>query len=303
MSTKTMLREVWLPDSDGQRMADNTLQFEWIVTLKEGCEALFVDRDDVFVAGDHLIYPVYPEPGKEREAPRIAPDAYVAFGRPKGHRGSYKVWEEDDIFPQVVFEVWSPSNTQQEMAEKRADYEKYGAEEFYLVYPESNYVEGWVRIDDKLEPIPNTSEWVSPRLGIRFRVRDGVLRVYRPDGTRFLTYVEQFHKANAAETRAGEMERRAKDERTRADEIARVAREVARGADEIEERAEEAERQRAEAERKLVETEQRAALEAQQRADAEQRATGEAQQRAEAEQRAERLAAKLRELGLDPDAQ
>lgn len=282
MSTKTMLREVRLPDSDGQRMADNTLQFQWIVTLKEGCEALFDDRDDVFVAGDHLIYPVYPESGKEREAPRIAPDAYVAFGRPKGHRGSYKVWEEDDIFPQVVFEVWSPSNTQQEMAEKRADYEKYGAEEFYLVYPESNFVEGWVRTEDKLEPIANMSEWVSPRLGIRFRVREGVLRVYRPDGSRFLTYVEQFHKANAAETRA-------KDERARADEIARVAREVARGADEIEERAEEVERQRAETERKLAEAEQRAATES--------------QQRAEAEQRAERLAAKLRELGLDPDAQ
>lgn len=31
------------PDSDGQPMADNTLQFEWIVTIKENLERVFTD--------------------------------------------------------------------------------------------------------------------------------------------------------------------------------------------------------------------------------------------------------------------
>jgi Uma2 family endonuclease len=39
----------------------------------------------------------------------------VAFGRPKGYRGSYKQWEGDNIPPQVVFEVLSPGNSPAEM--------------------------------------------------------------------------------------------------------------------------------------------------------------------------------------------
>jgi Uma2 family endonuclease len=40
-----------------------------------------------------------------------APDTMVVFGRPKGDRGSYKQWQEENIPPQVVFEFLSPSNT------------------------------------------------------------------------------------------------------------------------------------------------------------------------------------------------
>src|SRR5260221_6136791 len=80
------------PDSDGEPIAENTLQFEWIVTIKGGLDALFVDDPDVFVAGDLLWYPVEGEP-KIRQAPGIL----VAFGRRKGYRGCYKQWEEGDI--------------------------------------------------------------------------------------------------------------------------------------------------------------------------------------------------------------
>lgn len=77
------------PDSDGRPMADNTLQFEWIVTLKEGIEVLFRDDLNVFVAGDLLWYPVEGRPDL-----RTAPDVLVVFGRPKGYRGSYRQWVE-----------------------------------------------------------------------------------------------------------------------------------------------------------------------------------------------------------------
>jgi hypothetical protein len=46
------------PDSDGKPMADNTLQFRWIGTIKEGLEQTFHDGPDVFVAGDLFWYPV-----------------------------------------------------------------------------------------------------------------------------------------------------------------------------------------------------------------------------------------------------
>src|SRR3954463_10680815 len=88
------------PDSDGKPMAENTLQFRWIVTIKEGLDWVFSDRPDVFVAGDLFWYPVEGHPEICQ-----APDTLVAFGRPKGDRGPYKQWEEEGIAPQVVFEV------------------------------------------------------------------------------------------------------------------------------------------------------------------------------------------------------
>ena len=106
------------PDSDGQPMADNTRQYECMVTIKGGLDVLFASAPDVFVAGDHLWYPVEGHPEI-----RIAPDVYVAFGRPKGHRGSYKQWMEGGVAPQVVFEVLSPKNTVPEMLNKLAFYE------------------------------------------------------------------------------------------------------------------------------------------------------------------------------------
>jgi hypothetical protein len=36
-------RAVIYPDSDGQPMADNTLQFRWIVLIKENLECVFRD--------------------------------------------------------------------------------------------------------------------------------------------------------------------------------------------------------------------------------------------------------------------
>jgi Uma2 family endonuclease len=66
----------------------------------------------------------------------------------------------------------------------------------------------------------------------------------------------------------------------------------------------EAERQRAEEEQRRAEAERARAEEAQRRAEAERARAEEAQRRADAERvRAERLAARLRALGIDPDAE
>src|SRR4051812_16027135 len=101
------------PESDGQPIAENTVQFRWIVTIKEGLDSLFRDRADVFVAGDLFWYPVEGKPKI-----RVAPDMMVVLGRPKGDRRSYLQWEEGGIPPQVVFEVLSPGNRTWEMEQK-----------------------------------------------------------------------------------------------------------------------------------------------------------------------------------------
>ncbi len=46
--------EIIYSESDGKRMADNTRQFRWIVTIKESIDWLFANAPNVFVAGDLL---------------------------------------------------------------------------------------------------------------------------------------------------------------------------------------------------------------------------------------------------------
>lgn len=178
-------QKIVYPDSDGKPMADNTLQFEWIVTIKCGLEALFWDNPEVFVAGDLLWYPV------ERKSDiSAAPDVLVVFGRPKGYRGSYKQWEENDIPPQVVFEILSPGNTSEEMAEKLEFYQQYGVEEYYLINPYLMRINGWRRVGQELKNIPEMNGWVSPRLKVRFDLVERELKIIRPDNRPFATYVE-----------------------------------------------------------------------------------------------------------------
>ena len=200
------------PDSDGQPMADNTKQFRWIVTIKENLELLFADAEDVFVAGDLLWYPVEGDP-KIRQAP----DVLVAFGRPKGDRGSYQQWREDDIVPQVVFEILSPGNRLGEMVRKLGFYNRYGVEEYYIYNPDTVDFTGLLRTDGELTVIEELDGWVSPNLGIRFQITLETLEIYRPDGEKFLTYVELGAQREAERQRAETERQRAETERQRAE--------------------------------------------------------------------------------------
>lgn len=236
MSTQAILRskpKIEYPDSDGQPMADNTLQFQWIVTLQGGLDAMFRDDPDVFVAGDLLWYPVE---GDNKLC--VAPDTLVAFGRPKGYRGSYRQWEEDGVAPQVVFEVLSPNNRWSEMMAKFRFYECYGVEEYFVFDPDKVVLEGWIRQGDRLVPIENTNGWSSPRLGVRFDLSSGDLQVLRPDGQPFATYVELVEQ-NDRERQLAERERQlAERERHRAEQEHHRAEQERQRADEQRERSE-----------------------------------------------------------------
>jgi Uma2 family endonuclease len=186
MSTVTTKKpEVVYPDSDGKPMADNTEQFEWIVTIKGNLDAMFRDNPDVFVAGDLLWYPVEGDPSI-----CTAPDAMVVFGRQKGFRGSYQQWHEANIPPQVVFEVLSPSNRHADHIRKFNFYQDHGVEEYYVYDPDRGHLEGWQRQGKKLREITQMQGWTSPRLVIRFEMKDGELQVFKPNGERFATFVE-----------------------------------------------------------------------------------------------------------------
>ncbi len=206
-----VMPEVVYPDSDGERMAENDLQFRWIVTLQGGLDAVFRADPNVTVKGDMLWYPVEGRPDL-----RVAPDVMAIFGRPKGDRGSYRQWVEGGVAPQVVFEVLSPGNRAGEMRLKHAFYEKYGVEEYYVYDPDRVTLLGYLRdTRGKLAPAPGMDGHVSPRLGIRFELADQLV-VYAPDGARFRTFVEMVESAEADRDRAQAERDRAQAERQRA---------------------------------------------------------------------------------------
>ncbi len=191
-------RPIIYPESDGLPMAENTRQFNAIVAIKENIEILFRDDPQVFVAGDLFWYP--------REGDntlRTAPDILVVLGVPKGHRGSYRQWDERGIAPQVVFEVLSPGNRAGEMTRKFQFYEDYGVEEYYVFNPDDGLWDGWWRRDGRLHGIETMHGWISPRLEIRFEsVFETDLTLFRPNGERFLSPLEMDAQRREADARA-----------------------------------------------------------------------------------------------------
>ncbi len=210
------------PESDGQPMAENTEQYDWLVKIKENLEVLFASDPNVFIAADLLWYPV----ADRHETEPVAPDVMIVFGRPKGYRGSYKQWEEDNIPPQVVFEILSPSNTARAMEEKRCFYERYGVEEYYVYNPASNKLRIWLRLQDKLQNTSYIGQWISPLLQIRFMVTKDTLKLFYPDGQPFLTSVELAQYARQEHDRAEYEYERAEQERQRAERLAKRLREL-----------------------------------------------------------------------------
>jgi Uma2 family endonuclease len=236
MSTTTRLtapEEIEYPESDGEPMAENTEQYDWITLIEEGLDDVFRDDPNVFVAADLFWYPV-----EGNAAIRRAPDVMVAFGRPKGRRGAYLQWREGGIAPQVVFEILSPGNRGGELALKFQFYEKYGVEEYYVYDPDFHTLEGWLRAEDTLRPIAAMDGWTSPRLGVRFELSADQFRLYGPDGQPFVPASESKREAREQRRRADEQSQQAEVQRHRADEEQRRADEQQRRADEQQRRAE-----------------------------------------------------------------
>jgi len=144
------------------------------------------------------------------EAPPVpaqAPDAMVVLGRPDGdspeatfhERGSYKQWEENNIPPQVVFEIISPSNTATEISQKQAFYDRHGVLEMFFYDPDNFEFWGLTRQqpDERLLLLTRLNlPWTSPTLGIKFDMYDDGLALFYPDGERFKDPEELFEERN-----------------------------------------------------------------------------------------------------------
>lgn len=195
------------PDSDGRPIADNTQQFHWIQIIQSNLAALLADDPQVFVASNLLWYPI-----EDSNTIRQAPDVMVVFGVPKGDRGSYRQWQENQVAPQVVFEILSPSHRVGEMLKKQMFYNRYGVEESYIYDPDRHELAVLIRgAEGDLEPINDPQDWVSPRLGIRFQLDETTLTLLRPDGQPFSSLLEERQRADRERERADRLAARLRE--------------------------------------------------------------------------------------------
>ena len=173
------------PDSDGQPMAENTQQYEWIVTIKGNLDILFLDRPDVFVAGDLLWYPVEGDP---RSAPRPIP--WWPSAGPRDIAGRTSSGRRGGSPPRSSSRCSRPATAPARWCEKFQFYDRYGVEEYYVYDPDTNELGGFHRERDGLKLIPEMDGWASPLLGIRFDCSGPELKIAYPDGRPFLTFTE-----------------------------------------------------------------------------------------------------------------
>ena len=101
-----------------------------MIWLREALQDLFVDRPDVYVASNLLLYYEQGNPSSRRD-----PDVLVAKGVGNHFRLSFRVWEENAM-PHVLFEIASRSTWREDVGEKRTLYASLGVQEYFLFDPE-----------------------------------------------------------------------------------------------------------------------------------------------------------------------
>ena len=122
------------PSSDGERMAETDLQYISLTDTVSALRVRYHDREDVYIAGDMLIY--Y---RMNRNDVRVAPDVFAIFGASGNHpRDSWLVWREGKS-PDFVMEIASQSTWRRDVSEKRDIYAAMGVSEYWRFDPTGRF--------------------------------------------------------------------------------------------------------------------------------------------------------------------
>ncbi|MDE0451574.1 MAG: Uma2 family endonuclease [Gammaproteobacteria bacterium] len=173
------------PSYDGLPLAENDWQLKAILDAFDVLNLRYLDRPDVYVSSDLLIYYEEGDPRK-----RVAPDVFVVFGAAKHNRMVYKLWEEPKA-PDFVLEVASRNTWRQDLGRKRALYAELGVREYWLFDPKDEYfnpvLQGLVLQGRTYHPLPAFVEVEngartlrSDALGLELWVENDVLRFRDP---------------------------------------------------------------------------------------------------------------------------
>ena len=124
------------PESDGQPMGETDLHRQIMTAVIAALEDRYRDEPEVYVSGN---LSVYYEKGDPTAV--FAPDAFVVFGVPKHVRRTYKLWEEGQKGPDVVFEITSESSSLDDEGKKKVICRRLGVREYFLFDPQEEYLD------------------------------------------------------------------------------------------------------------------------------------------------------------------
>jgi Uma2 family endonuclease len=184
---RPVFEEVIYPESDGKPMAETDIHCDYMIDLREALKDFFRDDPNVYVAGNLFVY--YQE-GDARK--QVAPDVFVVQGVEKKLRRYYQIWKERKT-PDVVIEITSDSTRWEDMDFKRKLYQRLGVKEYYLYDPTGDYLKdrflGYRLVGNRYMPVrlPKGEDRIrSDVLGLDLVLESGRLRLYDPQGQRFL---------------------------------------------------------------------------------------------------------------------
>ncbi|WP_008318383.1 Uma2 family endonuclease [Leptolyngbya sp. PCC 6406] len=144
------------PDSDGQPMTESDATRDYLLYCVEVLRLYFKGRSNVYVSGNLF---VYYEEGNPKAA--ISPDVFVIFGVSNRKRRSYKTWQEGGKLPNFVLEVTSRSTKRQDEVEKPRLYASLGVQEYFQYDPTADYLNPQLRgaqlVDGTYQPLPLAS--------------------------------------------------------------------------------------------------------------------------------------------------
>ncbi len=267
-----------LPYEDGEVLESNWHR-DGMNQLVETIKESWVDGPRCFTSGNMF---VYFDPNQVKNHNFRGPDFFVVTEvDPDSSRKSWVVWDENNRVPNIVIELSSPSTKEVDFGQKKSQYEQILKVKDYFIYdPDSGELVGW-RLQGGVYVAlkPNERGWLwSEELRLWVGKHYGTYH-----GDFYYDYPRFFDEQGQLLLNTWEMKQR---EMQRADQAELRA--------EKERRDKERAQFQVEQERRNKE---RAELRASQ---AELRAEQERREKEQERHDKERLAAKLRELGIDP---
>ena len=286
MTTLDILPEVTCPPTDlwsDEPPLESDLHLQQIIILLSCLELLWQEKNDYYASGNLTIY-YNEEQLKKRDF--CGPDFFVVLDTEKRPRKSWVVWGEQGKYPNVIVEILSDSTANIDRTKKKILYQNtFRTPNYFWFDPNTLEWQGFRLIEGQYQAISANEQgylW-SEELGLYLGIFDRKLRYFTVDGQLVPTPQE-----------AELQQRQAKEQILLEKEQILLEKEQILSEKEQERQAKE--QALLEKEQALLEKEQ-ILLEKEQERQAKEQALLEKEQERQAK---EKLAAKLRELGINP---
>lgn len=184
-------KENLFPESHEDDMGESTIHYNLISYIFNSLKVFLSNQTNVFIAANLNFYYDEDDPKKY-----YTPDTMIAFGISNHNRKTYKLWEEE-LCPQIMFEVASDSTWKKDISDKVEVYERLGAEEYYILDPENLYLPLPLMAYRRDETgrlrlvMTENARVLSPLLNLEIVWTENRFRLFDPEKQEFLLTTEE----------------------------------------------------------------------------------------------------------------